>query len=103
MMQISGIFSVSIPRWLSILAWGTTFKYAARIIFINEAVGLHLNCTPQEIASGQCLAENGADLLALFGFHDLRVGRFAGIMVALTVAYRLLAWLTITVKVARMR
>lgn len=67
---------------------------------INECIGLRLHCTQDEIVSGQCLVETGEELLALLGWNDLRVGRYCGILVAVSVAYRLLSWFCIRAKVA---
>ncbi|KAG8931848.1 hypothetical protein FRC02_002035 [Tulasnella sp. 418] len=100
LVQLSGIVSASVPNWLSKLAWGTTLKYATRIIVVNEATGLQLNCTQTEIQNGECLIQNGQDLLNLFGFKDLRTGRFCAILLAVTIAYRILAWAFVRAKVA---
>jgi hypothetical protein len=77
-------------------------QYAARVIAVNEAVGLELNCPPETIQSGECLVQSGDQLLALLGFeNDTRTGRYLGILVALAVAYRVLAWFFVALKVRR--
>ncbi|KAG8683712.1 hypothetical protein FRC08_014123 [Ceratobasidium sp. 394] len=77
-------------------------KYAARVIAVNESVGLQLHCPVETIESGECLVQNGQQLLDLLGFsNDLRTGRYLGIAVSLAVAYRILAWLFLVVKVRR--
>ncbi|KAG8742395.1 hypothetical protein FRC10_001577 [Ceratobasidium sp. 414] len=99
LVQLSGLISVSIPRWLSDIAYGTTMKYAARVIAVNESVGLQLHCPVETIQSGECLVQNGQQLLDLLGFsNDLRTGRYLGITLSLAVAYRVLAWLFLVVK-----
>jgi hypothetical protein len=98
--QICGVVSVSIPNWLNGIAWATTLKYAARIIFINESVGLRLNCPPDTIASGECLAQTGEQLLALYKFNDWDTPKYAGILVAVTFGYRALAWMFVQAKVS---
>jgi len=98
--QLCGILSLTIPTWLSDLAWSTTLKYAARIIMLNESIGLRLNCTQDELASGQCLVQTGEELLALLGWKDWDVGKFCGLLVGVTVFYRILAWAVIQTKVA---
>ncbi|KAF8310725.1 P-loop containing nucleoside triphosphate hydrolase protein [Clavulina sp. PMI_390] len=96
--QSCGIVSVTVPRWLSDLAWGTVMKSAGRVIAINECTGLRLNCTEADIASGACLAQTGEELLEILGFHDLRTGKFIGIALAITLANRVLAWAVLRLK-----
>ncbi|KDN46584.1 hypothetical protein RSAG8_04237, partial [Rhizoctonia solani AG-8 WAC10335] len=99
LVQLSGIISVSIPTWLSDIAYATTMKYAARVIAVNESVGLKLSCPTESIQSGECLVQNGQQLLDLLGFsNDLRTSRYLGILVALAVAYRVLAWFFVVLK-----
>ena len=76
-------------------------KYGARIVTTNEFVGLKLDCSPESIASGLCLGQTGQELLNIVGFVDLRTGRFLGIMVALTVVNRFLAWGVLRLKLLR--
>lgn len=95
-----GVVSVSIPTWLSDLAWSTTIKYSTRIIMVNECVGLRLHCSDAEIASGECLVQTGEQLLALVGWNDWNTAKYCGILAALAVGYRVLAWAVIRAKVA---
>ncbi|QRW07787.1 ABC transporter [Ceratobasidium sp. AG-Ba] len=102
LVQLSGLISVSIPTWLSDIAYATTMKYAARVIAVNESIGLQLNCPPETIQSGECLVQNGQQLLDLLGFsNDLRTGRYLGILVALAIAYRAVAWAFLVARVRR--
>ncbi|WWC59875.1 uncharacterized protein I303_102437 [Kwoniella dejecticola CBS 10117] len=101
--QISGVISLSVPTWLAGLAWGTCVKAATRIQIINESVGLVFNCTPDQISSGACVAQSGEQLLALFGWKDLNTARYMGIMVAIAIAWRILAWLSLAGKVGGIR
>lgn len=96
----SGIGSVTVPTWISDLAWGTTYKFASRIILINECIGLRLHCTEDQIASGQCLVQTGEELLELVGWKDWRTGRYCALLMTLTVLYRLVAWGCIRLKVS---
>lgn len=66
-------------------------KYAARTMMINEMSGMHFDCSDAELQSGACSAVDGQQVLDLFGFHDSTV-KLVGIMVAVTIAYRLTAW-----------
>lgn len=98
MMQFSGLTSLSVPQWLQDLAWATPLKTAARILVINEASGLQLDCPPETIVSGECLVQNGQDLLNLFGWDDYDTGKYVGIMMACCVGWRLLAWISLMIK-----
>ncbi|WVW79872.1 hypothetical protein I302_101842 [Kwoniella bestiolae CBS 10118] len=101
--QVSGVISLSVPTWLAGLAWGTCVKAATRIQIINESVGLVFECTPDEISSGACVAQSGEQLLALFGWRDLNTARYMGIMVAIAVAWRIVAWLNLAGRVGGLR
>jgi len=52
---------------------------------------LQFNCTNEEVASGVCIAQTGDQILALYRIQDRNVAKFIGIMVATTVAWRLMA------------
>ncbi|KAB5589912.1 hypothetical protein CTheo_6655 [Ceratobasidium theobromae] len=102
LVQLSGLISVSIPTWLSDIGYATTMKYAARVIAVNESIGLKLNCPAETIQSGECLVQNGQQLLELLGFaNDTRTSRYLGILIALAIAYRALAWFFVLLKVRR--
>ncbi|KAK4686772.1 hypothetical protein P7C73_g3345, partial [Tremellales sp. Uapishka_1] len=101
--QVSGVISLSVPRWLADIAWGMCLKPATRIQIINEAVGLKFNCSAAQLASGDCVAQSGEQLLALFGFEDLNTARYTGIMIAIAIAWRIVAWLSISAKVGGVR
>ncbi|ELU45266.1 ABC transporter protein [Rhizoctonia solani AG-1 IA] len=87
---------------LSDIAYATTMKYAARVIAVNESVGLKLHCSPETVQSGECLVQSGQELLDLLGFsNNLKTGRYLGILVALALAYRVLAWFFVVLKIRR--
>jgi ABC-type multidrug transport system permease subunit len=101
--QTAGVVSLNVPRWLAAISWGTPFKAAVKVQLINECVGLVFRCSPEEVASGKCVAQTGEQILALFQWVDLDAARFAGIMVAVTVAWRVLAWLSVAGRVRGFR
>ena len=45
------------------------------------------------------MAQNGEQLLALFGWVDLDTARYTGICVAIALAWRVLAWLSLSARV----
>ncbi|KAL7419907.1 hypothetical protein Q5752_005823 [Cryptotrichosporon argae] len=101
--QISGAISLSVPGWLAGIAWATCVKPATRVQLINECRGLTFDCTQAEIDSGACVATSGAEILALFGWHDLGTERFISIAVAIAVAWRIVAWLSVALRVGGLR
>jgi len=90
--QLNGLLSITMPYWLTVLAWGTPMKYAANVLFVNESRGLRLNCPLETIASGECLAQTGEELLALVRITDWQTGKYTGVIVAIAVLYRVIAW-----------
>ncbi|KAL7410573.1 P-loop containing nucleoside triphosphate hydrolase protein [Mrakia frigida] len=90
--QISGIISLSVPDWLAGIAWITPIKPASKVQFINECRNLVFNCDAESISSGACVATSGNELLTSLGFVDLDTAKFMGIMVATTIAWRVIAW-----------
>lgn len=89
--QSSSVFSASVAKFLEDIAWVWPMKYAARILLINEMTGLQFNCTPESIASGECTAATGQQVLDLFDYHDT-TWRLMVIAVAVTIGYRIAAW-----------
>lgn len=93
---------------------------SSRVQIINEATGLQFNCTPQQVQDGVCVAQSGAQLyvgictkeaasadslnrLALFGWQDLDTARYMGILIATAVAWRLIAWVSLAIRVGGFR
>ncbi|BEI93776.1 uncharacterized protein CcaverHIS019_0602350 [Cutaneotrichosporon cavernicola] len=97
--QTAGLVSLNVPRWLAAIAWGTPFKGAIKVQLINECVGLVFDCSAQQVSDGKCIAQTGEQIIALFGWRDLNVARFAGIMVATAVAWRILSWVSVAARV----
>lgn len=101
--QISGVVSLSLPDWLSAVAWATCVKGAVLVQVINECIGLEFTCSDQDIADGQCVATTGEQMLALFGWNDLRTAMYVGIVLATAFAWRFVAYLAISAKVGGFR
>ncbi|ORY27652.1 P-loop containing nucleoside triphosphate hydrolase protein [Naematelia encephala] len=101
--QISGVISLSVPNWLSAIAWGTCVKVATHVQVINETIGLKFYCTAAEIQNGECVAQTGEQMLALFGWRDLDTARYVGITIAICLAWRFVAWLSLVVRVGGIR
>ncbi|GJE89059.1 P-loop containing nucleoside triphosphate hydrolase protein [Phanerochaete sordida] len=96
--QSSGIFSASVIPFLADIAWIFPVKYLPRILLINEMTGLEFDCSPESIQSGECIAATGDQVLETYGFHGSTT-RLLFISLAITVAYRLLAWVLLEMRV----
>ncbi|KAJ7630445.1 P-loop containing nucleoside triphosphate hydrolase protein [Roridomyces roridus] len=99
--QMSGILSLAVPFVLQVIAWGTPLKAAQRMQFINECQGLQFHCSASDITNGICTAQNGEQLLQLYGFIDRNTAKLAGIAVATAICWRVLGWLALTARMAR--
>lgn len=100
MSQTCGILSATLPKWLQVIAWAGALTYQVRVAFINEFTGLQFNCTDAEIASGECLAVSGEQMIETFGFKDRNTAKFTGLLLVVVTIYRLLAWLAVRLRVA---
>ncbi|TFY64457.1 hypothetical protein EVJ58_g2620 [Rhodofomes roseus] len=98
--QTCGIISVTLPRWLAVIAWGSALTYQARVAFINEFSGLVFDCTQEQLASGECLAATGDQLIETFGFKDRNTAKFTALLLVIVVIYRLLAYAAVRARVA---
>lgn len=67
-------------------------KPSAAITIINEMRGTVFSCTPAERASGACVYETGEQLLETFNLPRSGTGKYMGILLAVTVLWRLFAW-----------
>ena len=73
----------------------------AQVMLINELRGKAFDCSPASVASGECTAATGDEVLALFGFHDTP-WKLLLISIAVTVAYRVAAWSVLALRSVRL-
>ncbi|KAK7064707.1 pleiotropic drug resistance protein, ABC superfamily [Favolaschia claudopus] len=99
--QFSGILSLSVPFWLSIIAWGTPLKATQRMQFINECRGLQFHCSEADVAAGTCTAQSGEQLLQLYSFNDRNTAKLVGVAVSVAVIWRILAWAALRARMWR--
>lgn len=59
---MSGVVSLTVPKWIASIAWFTCFKGAVRIQIINECVGLVFKCTADDVRDGKCIAQTGEQM-----------------------------------------
>lgn len=110
--QVNGIISATVPYWLEVIAWVRSLstvpflahprlrahaqispmKPQAYLQTINEFVGLEFDCSPDELASGACIAATGEQVLDTFGLPYGDTGKYMGILMALVVIWRALAF-----------
>ncbi|GJN93059.1 hypothetical protein Rhopal_006104-T1 [Rhodotorula paludigena] len=90
--QVNGIISATVPYWLEVIAWISPMKPQAYLQTINEFVGLEFDCSPDELASGACIAATGEQVLDTFGLPYGDTGKYMGILMALVVIWRALAF-----------
>ncbi|GAA5921109.1 hypothetical protein JCM3775_004094 [Rhodotorula graminis] len=98
--QVNGIVSATVPYWLQIIAWISPMKPQAFAVTINEFAGLTFRCDEAQLASGACIAATGEQILDTFGLPYSGTGKYMGILMALVVVWRLLAWAALRAKVA---
>ncbi|BGP27054.1 ATP-binding cassette transporter snq2 [Rhodotorula toruloides] len=90
--QLNGIISVTMPYFLVVIGWISPMRPQAELQIINEMTGLRFNCSPNEIASGACIATTGEQVLDTFGLPHGGTGKYVGILAALVVLWRLAAF-----------
>lgn len=93
----SSVLSASIPKFIADIAWVFPMKYSARIELINEMRGMMFDCTAESITNGECTAATGQQVLDLFGFDDT-TWHLTLIAIAVTVAYRVFAWMVLALR-----
>jgi hypothetical protein len=101
-----------VPQWLAIIGCAFPFKWAARIVAINEYSGLRFDCGQADIASGLCLAADGDSFLTTIGIVDRSTGKYMAIVLSLAISgffelarprlsltvWRILGWLSLVVR-----
>jgi ABC-type multidrug transport system permease subunit len=90
--QTSGIFSVTLPKWLAYIGFAFPFKLSARIAAINEYSGLQFDCSDSDVANGLCLAKTGDAFLHVIGIKDRSTSKWMVTMLCLVLIYRLIGW-----------
>ncbi|BGP19345.1 ATP-binding cassette transporter snq2 [Rhodosporidiobolus nylandii] len=89
--QLNGIISVTLDRWLKVIGWVSPMKPQAyntgkeQLNKSDPPAGLRFDCSDADIVSGAC-----------------ETGKFMGILLALVVIWRLLAYAAVQLRVARL-
>ncbi|GAA5830094.1 hypothetical protein JCM3770_007393, partial [Rhodotorula araucariae] len=98
--QVNGIVSATVPPWLQVIAWISPLKAQAAITTINEFAGLTFSCSPEQVASGACIAATGEQVLDTFSLPHSGTGKYMWILLTLVVLWRAAAWAALRAKVA---
>ncbi|GAA5832082.1 hypothetical protein JCM11251_002811 [Rhodosporidiobolus azoricus] len=100
--QLNGIISVTLDGYLKVIGWVSPMKPQASVNMVNEFEGLVFRCTEEDIQSGACIYSTGEQVLDTFGLPFGRggVAKYMGILVSVTVIWRLIAWVAVRLRVA---
>jgi hypothetical protein len=74
-------------------------KPAAIITILNEMRGTVFDCSPSDIADGSCVYRTGEEVLETFKLSG-GTGKYLGIMLAVTLIWRVIAWGLLRLRVA---
>ncbi|GAA5870410.1 hypothetical protein JCM8547_004025 [Rhodosporidiobolus lusitaniae] len=100
--QLNGIISATLDHWLKVVGWASPLKPQAAVITINEMVGLVFECSEADVASGACAYSTGEQVLDVFSLPYSGTAKYMGIVVSVTVIWRLIAWALLSVRVKRL-
>ncbi|KAG0031880.1 hypothetical protein BGZ81_000393 [Podila clonocystis] len=96
---MTGFMSLNIPEFLKVINHISLFKYGSLVMTRNEFDGLVFDCTQEQVRTGACPYPTGEAALALLKFNGVDWNLYMGLFVAVVVAYRLVAWLVLVLKV----
>ncbi|KAG0083746.1 hypothetical protein BGZ93_001631, partial [Podila epicladia] len=96
---MTGFMSLNIPEFLKVINYISLFKYGSLVMTRNEFDGLVFDCTQEQTMTGACPYPTGEAALDLLKFNGVDWNLYMGLFVAVVVAYRLVAWLVLVLKV----
>ncbi|KAG0085172.1 hypothetical protein BGZ92_009204 [Podila epicladia] len=96
---MAGFMINKLPSVLFYLNHLSVFKYTSVVLALNEFTGLTFHCT-EDMLEGTCAWKDGSQVLRFLYFRNKSLGHNIGLVVAMMVLYRLLAWVVL---VARMK
>ncbi|KAG0349768.1 hypothetical protein BG005_010705 [Podila minutissima] len=96
---MTGFMSLNIPEFLKVINHISLFKYGSLVMTRNEFDGLVFDCTQEQTMTGACPYPTGEAALDLLKFNGVDWNLYMGLFVAVVVAYRLVAWLVLVLKV----
>ncbi|KAG0025112.1 hypothetical protein BGZ82_010207 [Podila clonocystis] len=96
---MAGFMINKLPSVLFYLNHLSVFKYTSVVLALNELTGLTFHCT-EDMFDGTCALKEGSQVLGFLHFRNKSLSVNIGMVVAMMVLYRLLAWIVL---VARMQ
>ncbi|KAG0026003.1 hypothetical protein BGZ81_006694 [Podila clonocystis] len=96
---MAGFMINKLPSVLFYLNHLSVFKYTSVVLALNELTGLTFHCT-EDMLDGTCALKEGSQVLGFLHFRNKSLSVNIGMVVAMMVLYRLLAWIVL---VARMQ
>lgn len=99
---MAGFMINNLPSVLFYVNHLSVFKYTSVVLALNEFTGLTFHCNEGKHldGNGTCALREGWQVLRFLHFEDKSLSVHIGLVVAMMVLYRLLAW---AVLVARMQ
>lgn len=86
----------SLPWVLRVLNYALVFQYSAEILGINEFKGMTFTCDDsQRLPDGSCPISTGDQVLDIYTFDPSREWIYLGILCALVVSYRFVAYVVL--------
>jgi hypothetical protein len=98
---MAGQLAINMPEFLQDINYVNVMKYGAAVLGIVQYSGLTFVCTNgQLLPDGTCPITSGDQLLALYKFDTNNYHLYLGLMAAVTVGYRLIAYLVLKIRTA---
>ncbi|KFH64430.1 hypothetical protein MVEG_10255 [Podila verticillata NRRL 6337] len=97
---MAGFMINNLPSVLFYVNHLSVFKYTSVVLALNEFTGLTFHCDEDMRLEGTCALKEGRQVLRFLHFQDKSLGLHIGLVVAMMVLYRLLAWVVL---IARMQ
>lgn len=99
---LNGAFSLNMPAWLQGLNNLSPAKWQIQVSATASLRGIEFSCPDSgQDNAGACLVQTGEQLLKLYNL-DVSTGKAAGILIAVTFAYRLIAYLALKFRCSRL-
>jgi hypothetical protein len=93
--HLGGVISLSVPAFLKAVNHVSPVKWQVGNLISYSLRGIEFTCTEaQRLPNGQCPIQNGEQVLALYKL-DVSTGKYALGLGAITVGYRLLAYMVL--------
>ncbi|KAG0254798.1 hypothetical protein DFQ27_006616 [Actinomortierella ambigua] len=89
----------NIPKIYQWANHGSLMRYGSAAIAISELSDLEVGCTREQEIALKCMFKTGDSMLHYAQLHHLSITECIVMMTTLTIVYRVIAWLSLTVRV----